>query len=303
MWTSLETPGLNNERTADVLKEVQKLWVEKKYAQCARTAENYLRYVPDHRISFYAANAYTEIALGLPAAKALPNFERAAYYFAHSDNNLNFECDNLSICISRLGMVPDSWDTRAALGRAAIERGDLQAAYAELSKSRDGEAITMAERIRGFLNWKIDFDSTYIPDPLIKESVKPLEKILALEEEAAGKNSDILIPTLTSLATTYRLSGNYEKAIDAYQETFRTWTTHVSRSIGVCRSSVQSRTQCRSAKIYGKGSWTNRKIRQLHSSGCSIAQSVCGRQPEAAIARHAHSYDEVQRATAIDCDG
>ena len=44
-----------------------------------------------------------------------------------------------------------------------------------------------------------------------------MEKILALEEEAAGKNSDALIPTLTSLATTYRLSGEYEKAIDAYQ--------------------------------------------------------------------------------------
>ncbi len=217
MWTSLETKGLNDQRRADVLREVQKLWVEKKFTQCAIVAEKYLHFVPDKRISFYAANSYTEIALGLPAAKALPYFERAAYYFANSDRNLNFECDNLSICISRLGMLPEACNTRAALGRAAIERGDLQAAYAELSRSRDFEAISMSERIRGFLNWKIDFSSTYIPDPLIKESIKPLEKILALEEEAAGKNSDLLIPTLTSLANTYRLCGEDTKAINAYR--------------------------------------------------------------------------------------
>ena len=217
MWTSLETKGLNDQRRADVLREVQKLWVEKKYSQCASEAEKYLHFVPDKRISFYAANSCTEIALGLPAAKALPYFERAAYYFGNSDRNLNFECDNLSICISRLGMVPEACNTRAALGRAAIERGDLQAAYAELSRSRDFEAISMSERIRGFLNWKIDFGATYIPDPLLKESIKPLEKILALEEEAAGKNSDLLIPTLSSLANTYRLCGEDTKAIDAYR--------------------------------------------------------------------------------------
>ncbi len=217
MWTSLETKDLNKGRSAEVRSEVQKLWREKKYAECTKTAEQYLRFVPDQQISFYAANANTEIALALPAAKALPYFERAAYHFANSAHCLNFECDNLAICISRLGMVPDSIDTRMALGRAAVERGDLQAAYAEFKQTNEPDAVLMTERIHSFLRSKIDFNSTYVPDPLIKETIKPLEKILALEEKAAGKDASVLMPTLGSLAAAHRLSGENAKAIEYYE--------------------------------------------------------------------------------------
>ncbi|MCC7532169.1 MAG: hypothetical protein IT342_26940, partial [Candidatus Melainabacteria bacterium] len=217
MWSSLESKGVTEDRHAEAVSEVQKLWLAKKYSECAQVAEKYLQYVPDKHLAFYAANANTEIALTLPAAKAMKYFERAAYYFSQSDAKLNFECDNLSICISRLGLNPDSPDTRNALGRAAIERGDLQAAYAEYSRMQGFDADLMADRIKELLSWKIQSSQTYEADPVMKEAIKPLERMLALEEEAGDKNSRALWSTLSNLATNYRLSGEDKKAVEAYK--------------------------------------------------------------------------------------
>ncbi len=217
MWGRLTAKGFTEERHAAAVSEVQKLWLAKKYSECASAAEKYLQYVPDKHLAFYAANANTEIALTLPAAKALRYFERAAYYFAQSDTKLNFECDNLAICISRLGMNPDASDTRNALARAAIERGDLQAAHTEYIKMRSLDGYWMASRIQDLLNWKIQSNQTYEADPVMKEAIKPLERVLALEEEAGDKNSAALWLTLSNLATNYALCGENKKAVDAYK--------------------------------------------------------------------------------------
>lgn len=213
--TSMETKDYGAKRASAELKKVQKLWLEKKYAACADTAAKYLTYNNDKVISYYAANANTEIAVALPAAKALPYFERAAYYFSKSDHALNFECDNLAICISRLNMIPHSNATRIALGCAAIERGDMEAASFEFDRASGFEASKMRNRLHSYMQWRVSsfHDDT---DPIRKETIAPLEKILAIEEQQFGKNSDAIHTTLGALANTYRVCGFTDKAIQAY---------------------------------------------------------------------------------------
>jgi hypothetical protein len=220
LWTSMETKDFHEKRTLETLKKVQKLWLEKKYSQCADTAAKFLTSHSDKTISYYAANANTEIAVTLPAAKALPYFERAAYYFSKSDHKLNFECDNLAICIARLNMVPDSAETRAALARAALERGDIEAAYYEFEHVHGYDASVMRNRLHAYLQWRASGSRDNV-DPIRKETIAPLEKILAIEEQSFGKHSEALIPTLGSLANTYRLCGDNDKAIKMYQRYFK----------------------------------------------------------------------------------
>ncbi len=217
MWTSLQTPGLEETIRADAYDRVQKLWLAKQYEECAKLAEDYFQYDYDKRVAFYAANANTEIALKLPDAKALRYFERAAYYFPHCGRSLNFECDNLAICIARLGMDPEAEDTRNALGFAALEAGDMQAAYAEFSTMGSPEAQRMQDIIRGYLRWKIDLGGKRTMDPVLKNAIEPLERSLALEETIDGKNSECLIWTLSNLATTYARCGENKKAVEIYE--------------------------------------------------------------------------------------
>lgn len=219
-WTAMETKDLREQRTVGALKKIQKLWLEKKYSQCADAAAKYLTYNPDKTISYYAANANTEIAVTLPAAKALPYFERAAYYFSKADHKLNFECDNLAICIARLNMVPDSYETRVALGLAALERGDIEAAFYEFEHAPGFGATMMRNWLHAYIQWRA-VQSREDADPIRKETIAPLEKILAIEEKEFGKDSDALLPTLGSLANAYRLCGQSEKAIKMYQRSFK----------------------------------------------------------------------------------
>lgn len=217
MWTSLQTPGLAESIRADAYDRIQKLWLAKQYEECAKLADDYFQYDFDKRVAFYAANANTEIALKLPAAKALRYFERAAYYFHYSGCNLNFECDNLSICISRLGMDPEADNTRIALGYAALEEGDLQAATAEFRHIHTAEGYHIRNMLDAYLRWKVDGDGQRTMDPALKGAIAPLERTLAIEEKFDGKQSEFLIPTLSSLATTYVRTGEFEKAVNAYQ--------------------------------------------------------------------------------------
>lgn len=220
-WTSMESKNFHERHAIATLKKVQKLWLEKKYAACAETAAKYLAVHHDTAISYYAANANTEIAVALPAAKALPYFERAAYYFSKSDQKLNFECGNLAICISRLNMVPESAETRIALGRAALERGDFEAAFFEFEQSHSSEATHIINRLHAYLQWRGAGCRDDV-DPIRKETIAPLEKVLAIEEQTFGKDSDELLTTLGALANTYRLCGENEKAIRAYKRYFKT---------------------------------------------------------------------------------
>ncbi len=217
MLTHMRTPDFDKVERSTALKEVQKLWLAKKYAECAKVAENYLLISEDRRISSYAANANTEIALTLPARKALRYFERAAYHFSNCQSNMNFECDNLAICISRLGMLPDSGNTRSALGYAALEAGDLRAAYAEFARSPVSGDTTMASMLRNYLRWKVDMCTIRHADPYVKSSIEPLEKVLALQTEASGNDIALIAPTILNLANAYRVSGHDEKAITLYK--------------------------------------------------------------------------------------
>lgn len=216
MWTSLESPALAEKIRADAYDRIQKLWLAKQYQDCAKLAEDYFQYDFDKRIAFYAANANTEIALRLPPQKALRYFERAAYYFPYCQKNLNFECDNLAICISRLGLNPESDDTRTALGYAALEAGDMQAAHAEFSKVFKVGSSTVSNMILAHLGWKVDVGGPRTMDPALKNSIEPLEKILAIEERIDGKDSESLSHTLSSLANTYARCGDYKKATKMY---------------------------------------------------------------------------------------
>ena len=217
MLTHMRTKDFDKIERSQTLKKVQELWLAKRYAECAKVAENFLQKGDDKRLSFYAANANTELALALPAAKALRYFERAAYHFSNCRYELNFECDNLAICITRLGMVPDSSDTRNALGYAALEAGDLRAAYAEFIRSRDANDQTLAGMLRNFIRWRIEPGTTNMLDPYVKASMEPLEKILALESEATNNDLLLIAPTLLDLAKVYRACGQDEKAISLYK--------------------------------------------------------------------------------------
>ncbi len=225
MWSSIQTDGKEEAERARVVSEVQKLWLEKKYYECANLAASFLRTDSDKRLNFYAANANTEIALTLPAAKALRYFERAAYYFSNCEGELNFECDNLAICISRLGMLPDSAETRNALTWAALEAGDLEAAEAESSRINScyprnvvtPDRFLMNDRIHNYLDWTKSFNANRLHDPIRKEALVPLERILSFEEAEYGKDSDVAKGTLIQLASAYRMCGEDAKAIDAYK--------------------------------------------------------------------------------------
>lgn len=216
MWTNIQTPGLEESIRADAYDRIQKLWLAKQYEECAKLADDYFQYDCDRRVAFYAANANTEIALKLPAEKALRYFERAAYYFPFSGQNLDFECQNLSICISRLGMDPQAENTRNALAFAALEAGDLKAASVEFEHMNTADSYTMKRTLDSYLRWKIELGGKRTMDPVLKNAIKPLEKILAIEETIEGKKSDLLTTTLTALASTYARCGEYNKAVEAY---------------------------------------------------------------------------------------
>ena len=217
MWTSLETPGLAEKIRVDAYDRIQKLWAAKQFEECARLAEDYYQYDHDQRVAFYAANANTEIAIKLPTQKALRYFERAAYYFPLCAPHMNFECNNLDICIARLGMIPESMATRTALGYAALEAGDFQAAYSEFEKVPTAEGNRVTEMIRTYLDWKIVYGGTRTMDPALKPAIEPLEKVLSLEEKIDGRNSDSLLSTMSQLATTYARCGEIKKAVAMYE--------------------------------------------------------------------------------------
>ncbi len=193
--------------------EVKKLFDAKQYAKCASVASKYYDEYSDNEIAYYAGEANKMLGEKLPFGKALRYYERAEYYFEKSGRDYPSLVRPLML---KQGLDPNAEATHVNLGCKALAENDLEAAQYHFGK---------AYHLTGDFHNAISSYSRAKNEHSIltyrKEAIEPLEQYLKLQEENYGKNEKEIGTTLLNLASCYRITGESQKAMDAYKRAFK----------------------------------------------------------------------------------
>ena len=217
-WLSLDNRDVREDVRRKVRQSAQTLYDHKKFADCASLCSNYLQATQDKKLATLAGIANMALSLRVPAKQAIRFLERANYF---SDCCGGARSVDLEWQIRQLKLVP-SPRTRIALASSALEAGDVQAACGVISGLDPGESQVIAT-LSNFHNLQREaYSGLPVPEKsqALTNGIAALEKVLALQEESAGKHSDVLAPTLVRLAGCYLAAGQNDAAMKTYKKLF-----------------------------------------------------------------------------------
>jgi serine/threonine protein kinase len=215
LWADMDGAALKDARETSARKQARALLSAKKYKECATICSWYLQTGSDDEIAGMAERAYTELARKLPAQTAVPMWERAAYYASLQKHPFDLE-EKISSVLKTHAF--DS-DTRGWLMSLAMRNGDAEAV---IGLAADGfQPATQNDLYNSALAY-VDFrEAAYsrVPEKgaALTHAIAALQKSLDLEEQANGKHSEKLVPTLCRLAECYVGDGQSRKAMESYR--------------------------------------------------------------------------------------
>jgi serine/threonine protein kinase len=220
LWVTMDNITVESANREHVVRDAQRFLARKQFSECARLCSDYLRTQEDKQLAYYAALAYNEYAIRLPAKKGLRQFERAVYYSTLAEPSTDLAEANLDICISNLKMDSMSSNTHLALGCAALESGDAEAAEGEFLLVGDLTGNRLVDACQTYQGIRANPYYVQNAKRFLSKAIYPLSQALAIEEEVYGIHSKQVRPTLRELAKCYSIAGQKQKAIDTYKLLF-----------------------------------------------------------------------------------
>jgi tetratricopeptide (TPR) repeat protein len=207
-----------NERRDLSLLQLRNLWNSGNYSACAREAAAYSSKFFDAEINDYAFRSNMELANSLPPQKALTYFARAAYYYPdQSKENPGYVGLNKSL--EKLRLIWQLSDTHMHYAGTAMLSGDEAAASGFMQPDyTNGEYQSFYDLLNRYSGLRRSVYGHVEGDPNKQKAIKPLESELEICLKAYGEHGDMLIPILSRLAECYRLSGENQKSITAYEK-------------------------------------------------------------------------------------
>ena len=218
----------NVNRAPDSLQDVQtvtaqadKLYNQKRYAECAKLCDLYFEKHTDETLANLAACSYNELALKSPPRKALRLFERAQYYMnltgdAWADHSIS---NNLTECYALLGIAM-SHEPHQEQARKAILEGDLLAAMGELYMYGYNGHQNVRDALLSYLRMQRESKREVAGKESAKHALVAWERLLKLQVAAFGNHNEKLALTYSSIADCHRAMGDDERQRQALKNYF-----------------------------------------------------------------------------------
>jgi hypothetical protein len=214
-WLALDSVEQKENERMVTRRSAQALLDRRKLEDCVKLCSSYLMGNDDVQIATLAVKANMELAKK-PTLKNADVFAgRAAYFRFFRDGAGN---PDLNAYLDR--PKHGDWPTSCQrLGISALEKGDLQAAGGLYRYY--GYYNNATESLYKFYSLeKATYQELPHKDSNLTHGIEALEKALNLAEEANGKHSNALVPTLVRLAQCYVVSEDHHTAIETYKKIF-----------------------------------------------------------------------------------
>jgi len=214
LWADMDGAALTDARETLTRTTARHLLSAKNYKECATMCSWYLQTDSDDEIAAMAERSYTELARKLPPQTATPMLERAAYYA--SLQGKTFDLDQKISYMLKTDKFSSS--TRGWLMTLAMQNGDPEAVLGLAADGYQPPGQNLSTAAASYIALRQE-GYAGVPEkgPALVHAIAALQKSLDLEEQANGKHSDNLAPTLCRLAQCYVGNGQPRQAMDAYR--------------------------------------------------------------------------------------
>ncbi|HEY9788840.1 MAG TPA: serine/threonine-protein kinase [Candidatus Obscuribacterales bacterium] len=215
LWANMDGSALTDARQTFTRKKARAMLLAKNYKECATTCSWYLQTDSDDEISAMAERSYTELARKLPPQTAVPMWERAAYYASLQGHT--YDLDELVSKALETGIFDSN--TRAWLMSLAMQNGDAEAVLGLTADGFQPPGQNLGTAAASYIELRQEAYSG-VPEkgPALTRAIEALQKSLDLEEQANGKHSEKLVPTLCRLAECYVGDGQPRRAMETYRK-------------------------------------------------------------------------------------
>lgn len=222
LWYQVDPPGKSLQDVHIVITEADKLYNQKRFAECAKICTKHLEHEANETLANLAACSYNELALKSHSAKRIRLFERAQHYMNMTvdgwrDRSIS---NNLAECYYFQGEQFITAEMHQEQACKAILEGDYLAAMGELHSHGYAGYELLRDSLSSYLRFEQDNKVPQISKESAKRALVELERLLKLQKVAFGKHSEKLAHTYCQLAQCYRVVGADELQSEALKNYF-----------------------------------------------------------------------------------